>query len=89
MDHWHAEIHTCEMEGNHSVRQMTLALDEGGGGMMQNRRQTDLFGVFVLCVIAIGIVGISSSSGAVAMATLGGGCVKGNCMRFLLNGAAM
>ena len=39
---------------------------------MQNRRQTDLFGVFVLCVIAIGIVGISSSSGAVTMATLGG-----------------
>nr|ABK26812.1 unknown [Picea sitchensis] len=39
---------------------------------MQSRRQIDSFGVFVLCVIAIGVLGISSSRGAAAMGTLGG-----------------
>jgi len=45
---------------------------KGENGRMQSRRQADSFGVFVLCVIAIGMLGISSSTGATVMGTLGG-----------------
>ena len=47
---------------------------KGENGRMQSRRQIDSFGVFVLCVIAIGVLGISSSREAMVMGTLGGLC---------------
>ncbi|OIC50363.1 hypothetical protein A7L55_19920 [Acinetobacter baumannii] len=44
-------------------------MEEAEGGRMQSGRQTNIFGVFVLCLIAIGI---SRSRGVAAMGTLGG-----------------
>ena len=43
------------------------------GGRMQSKKQVDLLqGAIVLCVIVIGMLGITSSKGEASMGTLGG-----------------